>query len=59
MITINDYIEKAEYPRRTNAAKSLGVTLTQLKRYEVMGAIVVDGVVYRPASKVKPAANGV
>ena len=53
MTPITDYIASAEYPRRTNAAKSLGVTLTQLKRYEVMGAIVVDGVVYRPASKVK------
>ena len=59
MITINEYIASADYPRRTNAAKSLGVTLTQLKRYEQMEAVVIDGAVYRPASKVKPAANSV
>ena len=53
MTPITDYIENADYPRRTNAAKSLGVTLTQLKRYEQMRAVVIDGVVYRPASKVK------
>ena len=59
MMTISEYIQTSQYPKKTNAAKSLGVTLTQLKRYEVMRAIVVDGVVYRPASKVKPAADGV
>ena len=53
MTPIIDYIAKSECPRRTNAAKSLGVTLTQLKRYEQMQAVVIDGVVYRPASKVK------
>ena len=53
MTPITDYILSADYPRRTNAAKLLGVTLTQLKRYEQMRAVVIDGVVYRPASKVE------
>ena len=53
MMTISEYIQKSQYPQKTNAAASLGVTLTQLKRYEQMGAVVINGVVYRPASKVK------
>jgi len=51
MHPLADYIAAQPYPRKTSAARSLGVDLTQLKRWTDAGAYIINGTVYVPAKQ--------